>query len=103
MDIVRDGYYDPTQWDPHDKHYDAKTSEENPRWHRVSAEVNTSCNWRLSSPKLMHTILVMFSRCLLQVDVAYNRHLKREILLDELKTHKEGALSDMVLFRWVLS
>ena len=32
MKIVSEAYPDPTQFDPKDKHYDAKSPEDNPRW-----------------------------------------------------------------------
>jgi len=35
MKVVREGYPDPTAFDPNDKHYDPKSDPENPRWHHV--------------------------------------------------------------------
>ncbi len=32
MKIASDAYADPTQFDPKNKHYDAKSPEDNPRW-----------------------------------------------------------------------
>lgn len=32
MEIVREAYPDPTQFDPKDEHYDPKSKEENPTW-----------------------------------------------------------------------
>ena len=34
-EVVREAYPDFTAWDPEDKHYDAKTDPENPRWYMV--------------------------------------------------------------------
>ena len=33
--IVREGYPDPTAFDPEDKHYDPKSDPDNPRWYLV--------------------------------------------------------------------
>ena len=33
--IVREAYPDPTSWDPNDSHYDAASTQENPRWFMV--------------------------------------------------------------------
>jgi predicted RNA-binding protein with PUA-like domain len=33
--IARESYPDFTSWDPNDKHYDPKSTEENPRWFMV--------------------------------------------------------------------
>ena len=35
MQVVREGYPDPTAFDPKDKHYDPKSDPENPRWFMV--------------------------------------------------------------------
>jgi len=34
-EVVKEGYPDPTQFDPKDGHYDAKSDPENPRWFMV--------------------------------------------------------------------
>lgn len=34
-EVVREGYPDPTQFDPEDDHYDAAASKESPRWYQV--------------------------------------------------------------------
>ena len=35
MKVVREGYPDPTAFDPEDKHYDPKSDPDNPRWYLV--------------------------------------------------------------------
>ncbi len=37
--VVRAGYPDHTAWDPDDKHFDAKSSPENPRWFMVDLKL----------------------------------------------------------------
>lgn len=36
--IAREGYPDDTAFDPKDKHYDAKSDPDNPRWYRVDVK-----------------------------------------------------------------
>ena len=36
--IVREGYPDPTAFDPEDKHYDPKSDPDNPRWYHVDVK-----------------------------------------------------------------
>jgi len=36
--VVREGYPDPTAFDPEDKHYDPKSDPENPRWFLVDVK-----------------------------------------------------------------
>jgi predicted RNA-binding protein with PUA-like domain len=38
MRVVEPGVVDPTQFDPHSKYYDPKSSPDNPRWHTVTVE-----------------------------------------------------------------
>ncbi len=38
MKVVREGYPDPTAFDPNDKHYDPKSDPENPRWILVDVQ-----------------------------------------------------------------
>ena len=38
--IVRESYPDFTSWDPKDKHYDPKSTEENPRWFMVDIKLD---------------------------------------------------------------
>ncbi|WP_421620713.1 EVE domain-containing protein [Alkalilimnicola ehrlichii] len=38
VEIVREGYPDPTQFDPDDKHYDPKSDPEKPRWYLVDVK-----------------------------------------------------------------
>lgn len=35
VEVVREGYPDPTAFDPQDKHYDPKSDPANPRWYQV--------------------------------------------------------------------
>jgi predicted RNA-binding protein with PUA-like domain len=37
--IVREGYPDHTSWDPDDKHYDPKSTAQNPRWFMVDIKL----------------------------------------------------------------
>jgi len=37
-EVVREGYPDPTQFDPRDDHYDEKSSPEAPRWFQVEVK-----------------------------------------------------------------
>ena len=38
--VVREGYPDHTAWDPDDKHYDPKSSPQNPRWFMVDIKLD---------------------------------------------------------------
>jgi predicted RNA-binding protein with PUA-like domain len=38
--IVKEGYPDPTAWDPNDHHYDPAASPENPRWSMVDIQLD---------------------------------------------------------------
>jgi predicted RNA-binding protein with PUA-like domain len=67
MQIVREGYPDPTAFDPEAKYYDPKSDPDNPRWY--------------------------------QVDVKYQRHLKRNITLQELREYATAQLEDLPLLR----
>ncbi len=37
--VVKEGYPDPTAWDPNDHHYDPAASLENPRWSMVDIQL----------------------------------------------------------------
>jgi predicted RNA-binding protein with PUA-like domain len=65
MSVAKEGYPDPTAFDPDAKYYDPKSDPDNPRWYLV--------------------------------DVRYERKLKRNIPLSELKQYPE--LEDMPLVR----
>lgn len=39
VEVVREAYPDFTAWDPHDPHYDPKSSEENPKWFMVDVKL----------------------------------------------------------------
>ena len=67
MQIVREGYPDPTAFDPEAKYYDPKSDPDNPRWYPV--------------------------------DVKYQRHLKRNITLQELREYAAAELEDLPLLR----
>ena len=38
MTIIREGYPDPTAFDPNEKHYDPKSDPDNPRWYLVDVK-----------------------------------------------------------------
>ena len=38
--VVRESYPDHTAWDPNDKHFDAKSSADNPRWLMVDIQLD---------------------------------------------------------------
>lgn len=38
--VVREAYPDFTSWDPKDKHYDPKSTQENPRWFMVDIKLD---------------------------------------------------------------
>ena len=38
MEVVKEGYPDPTAFDPNDKHYDPKSDPDNPRWIHVDVK-----------------------------------------------------------------
>jgi predicted RNA-binding protein with PUA-like domain len=67
VNIVKESYPDPTQYDKKSEYYDASATKENPKWFCV--------------------------------DVQLERKLEQPVTLAELKTHAEGALSGMALFR----
>lgn len=39
VEIVREGYPDPTAFDPQDKHFDPKSDPEKPRWYQVDVRL----------------------------------------------------------------
>lgn len=41
MQVVKAGYPDPTQFDPHSKYHDPKSTRENPRWFLVDVNLIT--------------------------------------------------------------
>ncbi len=65
MNIVREAYPDPTQFDRRSSYYDPASKKAEPRW--------------------------------LQVDVRFERRLRRPVTLEELRRHK--ALASMILLR----
>jgi len=50
--VVREGYPDHTAWDPNDKHYDEKSSADNPRWFMVDIQLETIFKRPLPLPEL---------------------------------------------------
>ena len=50
--VVREGYPDPTAWDPNDKHYDEKSSIDNPRWFMVDIQLETIFKRPMPLPEL---------------------------------------------------
>ncbi len=52
MKVVRNGYPDHTQFDKKDKHYDAKSDPENPRWFMVDVEIVQKFNEPLTRDAL---------------------------------------------------
>ncbi|KAM8853470.1 thymocyte nuclear protein 1 isoform 1-T2 [Synchiropus picturatus] len=90
--IVKEAYVDHTQFDKKDVHYDASSRPENPKWSMVRWNPGRS-----ESSSSVHVV----SR---QVDVQFQRMMKRFIPLAELKEHhlehraSGGPLKDMALF-----
>ena len=50
--VVREGYPDHTDWDPNDKHYDEKSSIDNPRWFMVDIQLETIFKRPMPLPEL---------------------------------------------------
>ena len=50
--VVREGYPDHTAWDPNDKHYDEKSSIDNPRWFMVDIQLETIFKRPMPLPEL---------------------------------------------------
>ena len=50
--VVREGYPDHTAWDPNDKHYDEKSSIDNPRWFMVYIQLETIFKRPMPLPEL---------------------------------------------------
>ena len=50
--VVREGYPDHTAWDPNDKHYDEKSSADNPRWFMVDIQLETIFKRPMPLPEL---------------------------------------------------
>ena len=50
--VVREGYPDHTAWDPNDKHYDEKSTADNPRWFMVDIQLETIFKRPLPLPEL---------------------------------------------------
>ncbi len=52
MQIVREGYPDPTAFDPKDKHFDPKSDPENPRWFHVDVKFKQKFSRTISLAEL---------------------------------------------------
>jgi predicted RNA-binding protein with PUA-like domain len=50
--VVKESYPDPTQFDPDNKYFDEKSSQDDPRWHLVDVEFVT----RFDEPVSLHDI-----------------------------------------------
>ena len=50
--IVRESYPDFTSWDKKDKHYDPKSTQENPRWFMVDIQLDTIFDEPIGLPAL---------------------------------------------------
>jgi predicted RNA-binding protein with PUA-like domain len=50
--VVRESYPDHTSWDPRDKHFDPKSSAENPRWFMVDVKLGMVFDRPLGLPEL---------------------------------------------------
>ena len=50
--VVREGYPDPTAFDPEDKHYDPKSDPANPRWYLVDVEFERKLRRTISLTEL---------------------------------------------------
>ena len=50
--IVREGYPDPTAFDPEDKHYDPKSDPANPRWYLVDVKFERKLRRTISLTEL---------------------------------------------------
>jgi predicted RNA-binding protein with PUA-like domain len=50
--IVREAYPDHTSWDPADKHYDPKSTAQNPRWFMVDLKLQKIFTRSLALPEL---------------------------------------------------
>ncbi|PIE89372.1 MAG: EVE domain-containing protein [Acidobacteria bacterium] len=64
-EVAREGYPDFTSWDPASKYYDAKSSEDNPRWFMVDIKWKAKFN-RVVSLKEMRAIPALAEMKLLQ-------------------------------------
>ena len=50
--VVRESYPDHTAWDPHDDHFDDKSTPDNPRWFMVDIQLETVFPAPLGLPEL---------------------------------------------------
>lgn len=89
---------DHTQFDKKDVHFDASSKADNPKWSMVSRHTG----YRRQAADAQAQLQFCF--VLRQVDVQYQRMMKRFIPLSELKKYhlqhvkQEGALKNMALF-----
>ena len=54
-EVVREGYPDPTQFDPRDDHYDAASKREDPRWYQVDVKAVRKFGRPVSLPEIRET------------------------------------------------
>jgi predicted RNA-binding protein with PUA-like domain len=54
-EVVREGYPDPTQFDPRDDHYDAASKREDPRWYQVDVKAVRRFGRPVSLPEIRET------------------------------------------------
>lgn len=52
MQIIREGYPDPTAFDPDDKHFDPKSDPDNPRWYLVDVKYKRKFKRTITLPEL---------------------------------------------------
>lgn len=103
LQIVKEAYVDHTQFDKKDVHFDASSKPDNPKWSMVSWHTrHRRCDsWCPGTTSLFLFFLFFAPR---QVDVQYQRMMKRFIPLSELKKYhlqhvkRGGALKNMALF-----
>ena len=51
-EVVREGYPDPTAFDPEDKHYDPKSDPDSPRWYLVDVKLERKLRRTISLAEL---------------------------------------------------
>jgi predicted RNA-binding protein with PUA-like domain len=54
-EVVREGYPDPTQFDPRDDHYDPASKREDPRWYQVDVKAVRKFGRPVSLPEIRET------------------------------------------------
>jgi len=54
-EVVREGYPDPTQFDPDDDHYDPESKREEPRWYQVDVKAVRKLPRPVTLPEIRET------------------------------------------------